>query len=132
MAITSPIIYYNDISKIGKDFVGKRDISQLLNEQAVLEAVKNIIMTEPGERVMFPTFGCRLSEFCFSLLDPVSIVSITTEITNSIRKFEDRVDKLNINISESPDSESIQLILVFNMKTSNNPQTLVLDLNKLR
>ena len=132
MAITTPIIYYNDISKIGKDFVGKKDISQLTNEQALLESVKNIIMTEPGERVMYPEFGCKLSGFVFEMLDPVSVVSIKTEIINSVRKFEDRVDRLNIDINENDDTNSIELIVVFNMKTSNKPQTLILDLNKIR
>jgi phage baseplate assembly protein W len=127
-------IYYSDISKIGKDFVGKRDILLLTNEQALLESVKNIIMTEPGERVMNPTFGCALSQYVFELeqIGPVSIVSMKTAINNAIRMFETRIDQLDINISENPDEHSWDVIILFNMKTSKTTQSITLDLNKIR
>lgn len=125
-------IYYLDISKSGKDYTGKKDVSILTNEQALLESVKNILITEPGERVMNPTFGCPLSKFLFEPINPITTVSIESAITNSIRMFEERVDKLNINISESPDTNTIDITVLFNMKTSNNVQTLTLSLNKIR
>lgn len=125
-------IYYFDISKTGKDYTGNRDISLLTNEQAVLESVKNIIITEPGERIMNPTFGCPISKFTFEPIDMVTIVDIKSVITNAIRQFENRVDRLEINIVEDQETNSIEITVLFNMKTSNTTQTLKLELNKIR
>jgi phage baseplate assembly protein W len=124
-------IYYFDISKTGKDYTGNKDISLITNEQSVLESVKNIIATEPGERIMNPTFGCPLSKFLFDPLDVMTMVSLKTSITNAIRQFENRVDKLEINIVESDDNE-LTISVIFNIKMSNTQQTLTLDLTKIR
>jgi len=59
-------VYFFDITKIGKDLTGKRDISLLVNEQALLESVMNIMQTEPGERVWNPEFGCSLNQYLFA------------------------------------------------------------------
>lgn len=125
-------IYYFDISKIGKDFTGKKDIALLTNEQAVLESIKNIILTEPGERVMYPTFGCGISKYLFEQLDVVSMFSMQSTITNSIRRFEARIDKLEVTVIESIDNNSVEVNVYFTIKTSNNTQTLNLILNKIR
>lgn len=125
-------IYYIDISKTGKDYTGNRDISLLVNEQALLESVKNILITEPGDRVMNPTFGCPLNQYVFEPIDPILMVSIRNTITNSIRSYEDRVDNLKININMSIDMNTIEIIVLFNMKTKNNTLTLTLSLNKIR
>lgn len=126
------IIYYQDISKIGRDFTGNHDISLLSNEQAVLESVKNIISTEPGERLMYPDFGCALSEYLFEPVDNVTAVLIRKEIENSINKYENRIENLDIDIITNPDTNSIIINIRFNMKTSTRTQTLTLDLNKIR
>lgn len=125
-------IYYFDISKIGKDFTGKKDIALLTNEQAVLESIKNIILTEPGERVMYPTFGCGISKYLFEQLDVVSMFSMQSTITNSIRRFEARIDKLEVTVIESINNNSVEVNVYFTIKTSNNTQTLNLILNKIR
>ena len=129
--MASPI-YYIDISKIGKDFTGKKDVLLLTNEQALLESVKNILSTEPGERAMNPNFGCELSKYLFEPLDVVTAVSIKYTIENAIRKFEPRIDTLIVNVDENQDDLTINIDIVFNMKTSSKTQTLTLDLKKIR
>lgn len=125
-------IYYSDISKIGKDFVGNKDISTLTNEQALLESVKNILSTEPGERVMNPTFGCNLSKYLFNPLDRVTMASMKIEIQNAIGRFENRIEKLVIDIKEDVENSTIEIVVMFNMKTSDKVQTLKIQLNKIR
>lgn len=126
-------IYYFDISKTGKDYIGKKDISLLTNELAVLESIKNILSTEPGERIMYPDFGCGLSQYLFEPIDAVTTISIKATIKNAIWKFEgDRITNLEITVNEHPDLNSIEIIVLFNVKTTSKPQTLVLSLNKIR
>lgn len=125
-------IYYFDTSKIGKDYTGKKDVLLLTNEQAVMESVKNILVTEPGERVMFPDYGCALSQYLFELIDSITIISIKSTITEAIRNYEKRIENLVVNVTETPDMNSLNIDVIFNMKTSSNTQTINLTLNKIR
>jgi phage baseplate assembly protein W len=128
---TQPI-YYFDTSKIGRDFTGKKDLSLLTNEQALLESVKNILATEPGERVWYPNFGCPLLQYLFEPIDAVTIISLKTTITDAIQNYETRIENLEVNITEEPDESAINIDIIFNMKTSTNTQTLSISLNKIR
>lgn len=125
-------IYFIDISKIGKDFTGTKDIITMTNELAVLESVKNIVSTEPRERVMRPTFGCALSRFLFEPIDAITSSIIKKTIYEAIYQHESRVENVVVDIIENPDQNSYVINITFNMKTSNTTQTLSLDVNKIR
>lgn len=126
------ITYYIDISKIGKDFTGKRDIAILTDEQALLESVVNILSTEPGERVMNPEFGCPLDQYLFEPIDNITTTIMRKTIRDSIIRFESRVENLNVSVVGNEDENSYEITIVFNMKTSSNTQTINITLNKLR
>lgn len=134
MAIDSNEIYYFDISKIGRDFTGTKDVSILYNEQSLLEAITNILATEPGERVMKPDFGCNLSKYVFEPIDYITASDIQTEIIYAINKFEPRVENLLVNVTPLEDLNTFKIEVIFNMKIKNpdETQTIVLKLNKIR
>lgn len=126
------IIYYYDLSKIGKDFTGKKDVAVLTNEQAVLESVVNIISTEPGDRVMNPLFGCPINQFLFEPIDEITSSFIQKTLTDSILRFEKRLENLEVTVTPNEDENSYVVDIVFSMKTSTNKQTINITLNKLR
>lgn len=126
------VIYYYDISKIGKDFTGKKDLSISTNEQALLESVINIITTEPGERVMNPTFGCALDRYLFEPLDNVTSNIISKTIRDSLNKFEPRIESLDVKVQAMPDINSYNITVIFTMKTSNKEQTINITMNRIR
>ena len=134
MAISTSEIYYYDISKIGRDFTGTKDISILFNEQSLLEAITNILATEPGERIMKPDFGCNLTKYLFEPVDYITAANIRNEIMYAINKFEPRVDNLVVNVNPLEDLNTFEIEVIFNMKIKNpeNIQTIILKLNKIR
>lgn len=134
MAVTNDQIYYFDISKIGRDFTGTKDISILYNEQSLLEAITNILATEPGERVMNPEFGCSLSKYLFEPIDYITAGDIQTEIIYAINKFETRIENLVVNINPLEDLNTFEIEVIFNMKIKNpeDTQTIIIKLNKIR
>lgn len=126
------LIYYYDITKIGKDFVGKKDISIITNEQALLESVVNILSTEPGERIMNPEFGCPLQRFVFEPLDNITARQIKNTIIDSILKFETRINDLDVSIIPDENNNTYTIDVIFSMKTSDKKQTINITLNKIR
>lgn len=57
------------------------------NIEAIRDAVKQLIQTEPGERVMLPRFGCILRRFLFQPLDEETFEAIKREILFSFENY---------------------------------------------
>jgi hypothetical protein len=45
---------------------------------------------------------------------------------------EPRVENVTVDIIETPDQNSYAINITFNMKTSNNTQSITIDVNKIR
>lgn len=55
-------------------------------EQAIANA-KNLLLTEPGERIMLPDFGCGLKRALFEQLTPEGVTSLERRIRLSFKKY---------------------------------------------
>jgi uncharacterized protein len=59
-----------------------------------------LLMTNPGERVMLPNFGCPLRSLIFEQNDSFTADTVQTMIANAIRLWEPRVaiDAIDVRI----------------------------------
>lgn len=126
------MIYYYDISKIGKDLTGKKDVPILINEQALFESIYNILLTEPGERPMNPEFGCRLDHYVFEPLDYITANSIKSEIIYALQKFEGRLSFLDVSVEPDEDNNTYIIDIYFSVSSIITNQSINLKLNKVR
>lgn len=55
-------------------------------DQAVANA-KNLLLTEPGERIMLPTFGCGLKKTIFENLTQETVTILESRIKSSFQTF---------------------------------------------
>ena len=53
-----------------------KDVAIVKNDNAIKQAVKNLILTVPGEKPFQPNVGSRISELLFEPLDPFTADSI--------------------------------------------------------
>jgi phage baseplate assembly protein W len=60
-------------------------------EQSIEEAIRIILSTTPGERIMRPDFGCAVNELIFAPNSPQSITLAEHYIREAIIKWEPRV-----------------------------------------
>lgn len=110
-------------SKVNKVYgfqfpIGKTTTNGFLPKIAGLELVKNniqqLLLTERGQRVMLPNFGCNLKRYLFEPLDEQTFNSIKTEILTSIHNYAVGVEviKLSVNALDSYGVEGLQAIEV--------------------
>lgn len=66
----------------------------------------NHLYTSKGSRVMMPAFGTRIPDLPFEPLDPVTI-SVFEEDIRSVINFDPRVELINMEITPSPDTNSM-------------------------
>lgn len=60
-------------------------------EEDIAESLRILMETRPGERVMHPSYGCRLHDLVFEPMDSETETEIEVAITRAILFFEPRI-----------------------------------------
>jgi len=63
---------------------------------AIVQSIKTILSTTPGERIMFPEFGSNLKYVLFDPMDHITENLIATEIQDAINLWEDRISIIDV------------------------------------
>ena len=69
-------------------------------EEDIKQSLRIIIGTIPGERIMFPTFGCGIHKFVFESKDPTHLSILKDSIYDAILYHEPRIKLEKIEITE--------------------------------
>ena len=75
-----------------------KDVAVVKNDNAIKQAVKNLIMTTPGEKPFQPLVGSNITRLLFEPLDDFTSDAIEQEIINTINRFEPRVRMQDVTV----------------------------------
>ena len=89
------------------------DLIALKNENAIARAVRNIVLTSPGEKFFDPDFGSSVSEILFENVDDITAVSIQDEIRNCLNNYEPRVDLVNVDVNPNFDENQFDVKITY-------------------
>ena len=74
------------------------DVSSVVNDNAIKQAVKNLILTSPGEKPFQSSKGSKVYTMLFEPLDAFTADMIRDEIINTINQNEPRVELTNVDV----------------------------------
>lgn len=123
---------YSDISTNFSQHPIQRDVSLLLNEDAVKRSLRNILLTSKGERLIDPDFGAGLTRYLFEPLIPSTVQIIKTEIKNAIETYEPRVLINKIDVSGDTAKNELRVSITFSTTNITEPQSLEVILDRVR
>ena len=89
------------------------DLIALKNENAIARAVRNIVLTTPGEKLFDPDFGSSVSEILFENVDDITAVSIQDEIRSCLNNYEPRVDLVNVDVNPNFDENQFDVKITY-------------------
>jgi len=75
------------------------DLSIVNNDNSIKQAVKNIILTSPGEKPFQPLIGSSVSRLLFEPLDAFTADAIAEEIRTTINQYEPRVALTKVDVT---------------------------------
>jgi phage baseplate assembly protein W len=78
------------------DGAGRIALSEF--EEDIREAVRIILLTSKGERVMRPEFGTGLHDFVFETMSVTNIGTIQAAIQNALIEWEPRIQLLSVRV----------------------------------
>lgn len=123
---------YSDLDlKFTKHPVTK-DVTLKTNEHAIVGSVRNIIMTNFGERRFAPKFGSDVYSQLFEPLDDMTAMNIREEIITSLNNYEPRIKIDFVNVVPNFNLDGFDVTIRFYLLNSIKPITTVLYLQRLR
>ena len=99
------------------------DLISLSNENAIARAVRNIVLTTPGEKFFDPDFGSSVSEILFENVDDITAISIEDEIKNCLANYEPRVELIDVNVDPNFDQNQFDVIISYRIIGVDIPPT---------
>lgn len=103
---------------------GGLSITNEYNE--LIQAIKIILMTAPGQRVMRPTFGCRIHELVFAPNNIQTATLARQYVEDALRMWEPRIVVEQIHVRPDPDHPHMLMIMVeYKVKATNDRRSLV-------
>ena len=98
---------------MGRDFLGRGwafpisvessgDVALAVGPEDVREAVRLILETEPGERVMRPDFGGGLRSFVFAPLSMGTLALVRHQVEQALIRWEARIDLDDVRVAPDP------------------------------
>jgi phage baseplate assembly protein W len=81
----------------------------------------NLLLTDVGERVMNPNFGCNLKRFLFEGITNSNLELLVSSLSNSISMFVPEITVTNILVVPTADSNLVDLTINYYLNISNTP-----------
>jgi len=102
----------------------KKDLTRLVNEDAVKRSIKNILLTNHYERRFRPRFGANIRKYLFENITPFTLQVIQNDISIAIKNYEPRAKVLDIRVSSASDTNAVDVHILFSV--INKPQPILL------
>ena len=89
------------------------DLSVVHNDNSIKQAVKNIILTSPGEKPFQPLIGSSVSRLLFEPLDAFTADTIAEEIRTTINQYEPRVALTRVDVTPIYENNKLNVSLEY-------------------
>jgi len=76
----------------------RQTVRMVANTEDIAQSIRIIIGTIPGERLMFPKFGCGIRKFVFKSNDPTQMTMLKDTVYLALLYNEPRIKVENIEV----------------------------------
>ena len=107
--------------------IGPQGGIALTSERSEIDqAIYIILTTSPGERVMRPTFGCRLHELVFAPNDANTASRAVTFVEEALAMWEPRIRLVDVFARPDPNTpERLSIEIRYEIKATHDKRSLV-------
>lgn len=96
------------------------------DDDEIEQAIRIILSTAPGQRVMRPDFGCRIHELVFAPNDATTAGLAIRYVSEALGRWEPRITLRDVDVGPDPDDPSRLLVKVeYQVVSKHNPRSLV-------
>ena len=101
-------------------------ISMAVYEEDVRQAIRIILTTSPGERVMRPDFGAGLKDFVFEPINTTTMALIEQRVEKALLTWEPRIDLQSVTVkSDAQEHGKLLVGIEYRVRSTNTFYNLV-------
>jgi Bacteriophage baseplate protein W len=101
-------------------------VALVSGEREIVESIRLILATAPGERPMRPEFGCAIHDLVFAPADAATAGRIAYEVRLSLERWEPRIELSDVVVRFDEIEDGKLLIdMRYALRGSNDPRNLV-------
>ena len=109
-----------------------KDVNVYKAEYAVINSVKNLILTNHFEKPFQPEIGSNIRRLLFENVDSIIAAQIEREIEETITNFEPRVQISSVIAVHAPEENGYKIRLEFFVINNPDPITINFFLERIR
>lgn len=110
----------------------KKDINKHVDEMAVINSIKNLILINHYEKPFHPEIGSNIQKLLFENMDKVTASAIEREIQQVIINYEPRAVVNFVNVSPDFDNNGFNVGMEFRILNRTEPITIQFFLQRVR
>ena len=110
----------------------RKDINKHKDEMAVINSIKNLMMTNHYERPFQPDLGSNVRRLLFENLDKITAISMEREIRQVVENYEPRAQIKNLDILPDLDNNGFSVRMEFYIMNMTDPVTINFFLERVR
>jgi len=111
---------------------GNSDVTKKTNTDAVKQSIRNLLLTKQFERPFQPNLYSQLYDLLFELFTPTIKYTLESVISNVITNYEPRASIISVTVNPTPESNALDVTLVFTVIGVNVPVTYTVSLERTR
>jgi len=99
------------------------DVSKVTDVQAIKRSVRNLVLTNRGERLFHPEIGGNVHGSLFENFTPITEIELQSTITNTLEIYEPRVilEEVVVNSPTGRDLDNNRLRITVSFTLANVP-----------
>lgn len=108
------------------------ELTRLTNEQAVKRSIRNIILTNKGERLFQPSFGGNIRALLFEPMNDMTSESLKHAINDAITNHEPRAKIHSIEVIPDDFNQLYRVNILFLIVNAKEPSGMTVSLYRIR
>ena len=108
------------------------DVGFKKDDNAIKQAVKNLVLTQNFERPFHSEIGSSLRSLLFEPATPMTKEILRKTISDTITNFEPRVDLIDVEIRYTLDDTAVDVRIIFKIRNTFTPIDVNLTLERTR
>ena len=108
------------------------DLNTIVNLSAIRQSIKNIILTNLGERTFQYNFGCNIYDTLFELMEEDDKIAMQINILSKLQLYEPRIQVNEIYITSLPEENTINITVNFGIPSTGLSDTITLSVVRTR
>ncbi len=101
------------------------EVALVAHDEDVRQAVRVILGTAPGERVMRPEFGAGLRALTFEPMSQTTIALVRHRVEEALVTWEPRIDSIAVDVTAEPPLGRLLIDVRYRVRATNTFYNLV-------